>query len=239
MKPLSSGKPGKTKLAEKGDDRHRAAAPGDRRRARRPGRGDDAAGALGAEVQAATTACAVTATGSSSPPASWPRSATRSASSPRSRSASRGRSSRCGRSTRAASPAPTSRTASRASSRSSRRGTRRAPRSSPRSAGLVDLEQTDRGVKVTIVPDEKGKDGEELDEVSYALPRRTRLLVDEGPARRAGRPAPRGLDRAGRAARAARATGKGSTPTELYLVSEVHKRLQAHRASRSTTSTSS
>src|SRR5881409_1872271 len=47
-------------------------------------------------------------------------------------------------------------------------------------SGLVDLEQTDRGVKVTIVPDEKGKDGEELDEVSYALPRRTRLLVKKG-----------------------------------------------------------
>ena len=50
MKPLSSGKPGKTKLADKGDDRHGAAARGDRRRARRAGRRDDASCALGAQV---------------------------------------------------------------------------------------------------------------------------------------------------------------------------------------------
>ena len=47
-------------------------------------------------------------------------------------------------------------------------------------SGLVDIEQTDRGVKVTIVPDGKGPDGEPLEHVSYALPRRTRLLVTKG-----------------------------------------------------------
>ena len=68
-------------------------------------------------------------------------------------------------------------------------------------AGLVDIEQTDRGVKVTIVPDEKGKDGEELDEVSYALPRRTRLLVTKGQHVEPGDPLHEGSRRAGRAAR--------------------------------------
>src|SRR6266508_5462776 len=47
-------------------------------------------------------------------------------------------------------------------------------------AGLIDIEQTDRGVKVTIVPTEKGADGEELEPISHALPRRTRLLVTKG-----------------------------------------------------------
>ena len=70
-------------------------------------------------------------------------------------------------------------------------------------AGLVDIEQTDRGVKVTIVPDEKGKDGEELAEVSYALPRRTRLLVKKGDHVEPGRPAQRRLSCSGRAARPA------------------------------------
>ena len=79
------------------------------------------------------------------------RSATPSASSRRSRSASRARSSRCGRSTRAASPAPTSRTACRASSSCSRRATRRAPRPRPRwpgasSASTARSVHDDRGL---------------------------------------------------------------------------------------------
>jgi DNA-directed RNA polymerase subunit beta' len=88
-------------------------------------------------------------------------------------------------------------------------------------AGLVDIEQTDRGVKVTIVPDEKDKDGEEVDEVSYALPRRTRLLVSKGDHVEPGDPLHDGsLAPAELLALHAQA-GKGSTPTELYLVSEV------------------
>ncbi len=89
-------------------------------------------------------------------------------------------------------------------------------------AGLVDIEQTDRGVKVTIVPDEKGKDGEELDEVSYCAAAPDAPARDEGPARRAGRPAPRGLACSGRAARrCTRRPARARRPTELYLVSEV------------------
>ena len=88
-------------------------------------------------------------------------------------------------------------------------------------AGLVDLEQTDRGVKVTIVPDEKGKDGEELDEVSYALPRRTRLLVTKGQHVEQGDPLHEGSIAPAELLALHAQAGKGSTPTELYLVAEV------------------
>src|SRR5204862_4143381 len=85
-------------------------------------------------------------------------------------------------------------------------------------SGLVDLEQTDGGVKVTIVPDEKGKDGEDLDEVSYALPRRSRLLVtkgqhvEAGDALHEGSIAPADLLRL-----------TGATAVELYLVDQVQR----------------
>jgi DNA-directed RNA polymerase subunit beta' len=88
-------------------------------------------------------------------------------------------------------------------------------------AGLVDIEQTDRGVKVTIVPDEKGKDGEELDEVSYSLPRRTRLLVSKGDRVELGDPLHEGSLAPTELLALHAQAGKGSTPTELYLVSEV------------------
>src|SRR4029453_9391781 len=88
-------------------------------------------------------------------------------------------------------------------------------------AGLVDVEQTDRGVKVTIVPDEKGDDGEELDEVSYALPRRTRLLVKKGDRIEQGDPLHEGSIAPAELLAQHAQTGKGSTPTELYLVSAV------------------
>ena len=106
-------------------------------------------------------------------------------------------------------------------------------------AGLVDLEQTDRGVKVTIVPDEKGKDGEELDEVSYALPRRTRLLVTKGQHVELGDPLHEGsialrpsCSRCTR--RPARARLRPSCTSSPRCSAST-----AHRASRSTTSTSS
>jgi DNA-directed RNA polymerase subunit beta' len=88
-------------------------------------------------------------------------------------------------------------------------------------AGLVDVEQTDRGVKVTVVPDEKGKDGEELDEVSYSLPRRTRMLVSKGDRVEPGDPLHEGSLAPTELLALHAQAGKGSTPTELYLVSEV------------------
>jgi DNA-directed RNA polymerase subunit beta' len=88
-------------------------------------------------------------------------------------------------------------------------------------SGLVDIEQTDRGVKVVVVPDEKGKDGEELEPVSYSLPRRTRLLVTKGQHVEPGDPLHEGSRAPAELLALHAQAGKGSTPTELYLVSEV------------------
>ena len=46
--------------------------------------------------------------------------------------------------------------------------------------GRIEIEQTERGPKVSIVPTELGADGELADPVEYQLPRRTRLLVTTG-----------------------------------------------------------
>jgi DNA-directed RNA polymerase subunit beta' len=84
--------------------------------------------------------------------------------------------------------------------------------------GKVHVEDTERGPKVTIepmVPDEEPQE--------YQLPRRTRLLVKTGSEVQAGDPLHEGslnptdlLDLHARARH-------GSTPTELYLVREVQK----------------
>src|SRR4029077_3330361 len=46
--------------------------------------------------------------------------------------------------------------------------------------GRLEVEQTERGPKVTIIPTELGPEGELFDPVEYQLPRRTRLLVAQG-----------------------------------------------------------
>ncbi|HEY7196166.1 MAG TPA: DNA-directed RNA polymerase subunit beta' [Gaiellaceae bacterium] len=83
--------------------------------------------------------------------------------------------------------------------------------------GRIALEDTERGVKLTIVPEFDGK-GEPPAEVSHQLPRRTRLLVTEGEivepgdALHEGSRTPADLLRL-----------KGDTATELYLVDEVQR----------------
>src|SRR5436305_2016882 len=52
--------------------------------------------------------------------------------------------------------------------------------------GRVEIEQTERGPKVSIHPTEVGEDGELADPVEYQLPRRTRLLVANGQVIEAG-----------------------------------------------------
>ena len=54
------------------------------------------------------------------------------------------------------------------------------PRCSPRSAARSSLENTERGPKITITPNEVGPNGELGDPIEYQLPRRTRLLVGNG-----------------------------------------------------------
>jgi DNA-directed RNA polymerase subunit beta' len=84
--------------------------------------------------------------------------------------------------------------------------------------GKVEVEQTDRGARVTVTPSGVDENGEPLEPKTYQLPRRTRLLVangqvvEPGDAFHEGSRAPADLLRL-----------KGSTPTELYLVGEVQK----------------
>ncbi|MGH3102693.1 MAG: DNA-directed RNA polymerase subunit beta', partial [Gaiellaceae bacterium] len=84
--------------------------------------------------------------------------------------------------------------------------------------GRVDVEDTERGPKVTIVPDGVDENGEPLPEKEYALPRRTRLLVTKGQVVEPG-----DALHEGSLAPAELLALKGSTATELYLVGEVQK----------------
>ena len=84
--------------------------------------------------------------------------------------------------------------------------------------GRVHLEDTDRGPKVTIIPDGVDENGEPLSEVSYQLPRRIRLLVSHGQVVEPGDPIHEGSRTPAELLKL-----KGSTATELYLVDEVQR----------------
>jgi DNA-directed RNA polymerase subunit beta' len=81
-------------------------------------------------------------------------------------------------------------------------------------AGTVAIEETERQLKITIVPDS----GDEDAEVSVTVPRRTRLLVAHGERVEPGDPLHEGSLNPADLLRL-----KGYTPTELYLVGEVQK----------------
>ncbi|HET6697107.1 MAG TPA: DNA-directed RNA polymerase subunit beta', partial [Gaiellaceae bacterium] len=87
--------------------------------------------------------------------------------------------------------------------------------------GRVEIEETDRGPKVTIVPDGVDEDGEPLQPKDYQLPRRTRLLVSKGDVVEPGDPLHEGSLAPAELLALHSKSGKGSTPTELYLVGEV------------------
>ncbi len=84
--------------------------------------------------------------------------------------------------------------------------------------GRVEVEQTERGPKVSVHPTELGPEGELADPTEYQLPRRTRLLVANGQVIESGD----ALNEGSRNPAELLAL-KGSTPTELYLVAEVQK----------------
>jgi DNA-directed RNA polymerase subunit beta' len=84
--------------------------------------------------------------------------------------------------------------------------------------GTVKIEDTERGPKVSIITDEKGEDGEPLEPVSYQLPRRTRVLVVDGQEVESGDALHEGSLNPADLLRL-----KGATATELYLVQEVQK----------------
>jgi DNA-directed RNA polymerase subunit beta' len=87
--------------------------------------------------------------------------------------------------------------------------------------GRVEIEETDRGPKVTVVPDGVDEDGEPLAPKDYQLPRRTRLLVSKGDVVEPGDPLHEGSLAPAELLALHSKSGKGSTPTELYLVGEV------------------
>ena len=87
--------------------------------------------------------------------------------------------------------------------------------------GRVEVEETDRGPKVTIHPSGKDEDGEPLTPKEYQLPRRTRLLVADGEVVDPGDPLHEGSLSPAEVLALHSKAGKGSTPTELYLVGEV------------------
>ena len=84
--------------------------------------------------------------------------------------------------------------------------------------GKVEVEEQDRTIKVTVVPNALDENGEPIPAKEYTFPRRTRLLVTPGQVVEAGDPLNEGsIDPAELLAL------KGSTATELYLVGEVQK----------------
>jgi DNA-directed RNA polymerase subunit beta' len=87
--------------------------------------------------------------------------------------------------------------------------------------GRVEIEETDRGPKVTIVPDGVDENGEPLQPKEYQLPRRTRLLVAAGEVVEPGDPLHEGSLAPAELLALHSKSAKGSTPTELYLVGEV------------------
>jgi len=84
--------------------------------------------------------------------------------------------------------------------------------------GKVELEDTERGPKITIHTDEVDENGEPVEPTSFQLPRRTRILVENGQTVEPGDALHEGSINPGDLLRL-----KGSTATELYLVDEVQK----------------
>jgi DNA-directed RNA polymerase subunit beta' len=84
--------------------------------------------------------------------------------------------------------------------------------------GRVELEDTERGPKITIHTDEVDENGEPVEPASYQLPRRTRILVENGQTVEPGDALHEGSVNPADLLRL-----KGSTATELYLVAEVQK----------------
>ncbi|MGZ4461889.1 MAG: DNA-directed RNA polymerase subunit beta', partial [Gaiellaceae bacterium] len=85
-------------------------------------------------------------------------------------------------------------------------------------AGRVEIETSERGQKVTIVPDGVDETGEPLSPREYSFSRRSRLLVTNGQLVEPGD----ALNEGSRSPSELLAL-KGSTATELYLVAEVQK----------------
>jgi DNA-directed RNA polymerase subunit beta' len=89
--------------------------------------------------------------------------------------------------------------------------------------GRVEIEEADRTVKITIEPDALDEAGEPIPAKEYALPRRSRLLVTHGQVIEQGDALNEGSRSPAELLDLHAKAGKGSTETELYLVGEVQK----------------
>ncbi|HSG14187.1 MAG TPA: DNA-directed RNA polymerase subunit beta' [Gaiellaceae bacterium] len=85
-------------------------------------------------------------------------------------------------------------------------------------AGKIDIEEAERTIKVTVTPTALDASGELQDPKEYSFPRRTRFLVSKGDVVEPGDPLNDGSLNP-----ADLLMLKGATPTELYLVGEVQK----------------
>jgi DNA-directed RNA polymerase subunit beta' len=85
-------------------------------------------------------------------------------------------------------------------------------------AGKIDIEEAERTIKVTITPTALDASGELPDPKEHSFPRRTRFLVSKGDIVELGDPLNDGSLNP-----ADLLMLKGATPTELYLVGEVQK----------------
>jgi DNA-directed RNA polymerase subunit beta' len=90
-------------------------------------------------------------------------------------------------------------------------------------AGRIEIEDSDRGPKVTVVSEKLDDDGELIPAKEYQLPRRTRLMVTPGQVVEQGDPLNEGSRSPAELLDLHAKAGKGSTETELYLVGEVQK----------------
>ena len=89
--------------------------------------------------------------------------------------------------------------------------------------GRVEIEEADRGPKVTVDADALDENGEPIPPKEYPLPRRTRLLVTQGQVVEPGDALNEGSRAPAELLDLHAKAGKGSTETELYLVGEVQK----------------
>ncbi len=89
--------------------------------------------------------------------------------------------------------------------------------------GKVDVVEQERSMLVTVTPTTLDESGEPIPTREYTFPRRARLLVKSGDVVESGDPLNEGSRNPADVLALQAAAGKGSTPTELYLVGEVQK----------------
>jgi DNA-directed RNA polymerase subunit beta' len=90
-------------------------------------------------------------------------------------------------------------------------------------SGKIEIEDLDRNIKVTVVPTTLDEAGEPIPAREYTFSRRMRLQVKTGDVVEAGDPLNEGSLNPTELLALHATAGKGSTPTELYLVGEVQR----------------